>query len=134
MLIGIADYAGNAVSWPITWNFAVADYGANLASVRLSGLLLNTSFTAFQAKSGELTNVRQAIAAFISIPIERVTNVQAVGALGGNITAVSFVISAPGSGDTKTAVAAAQALAKECAKAVPGLSGSLSSTMTSKVS
>ncbi len=130
MLIGIADYAGNTVPWPITWSFPVADYGASSTSVRLSGLLLNTTYAAFQAKSDELAKIRQDLATFLSVSLDRITNVQAAGALGGNATVVSFVI---GPGSSKTAVAAAQALAKECAKAIPGLSGSLSSTMTSKV-
>ncbi len=130
---GVEDQAGNAVPWPITWSFAVADYGASSASVRLSGLLLNTTYVAFQAKSGELAKIQQDIATFLSIPLARITNVQAAAALGGNLTAVSFVINAPGAGDTKTAVAAAQALAKEWAKTSPVLSGSLTSAVTSKV-
>ncbi len=130
---GIADYAGNFVSWPVTWSFAVADYGASSASARVTGLLLNTSYAAFQAKNDELASVHQAIAALLSVPLGRIINVQAVAALGGNATAVSFVITPPAAGDTKTAVAAAQDLAKHCIKANPGLSGALSTTMTSKV-
>ena len=130
---GVADHAGNAVPWPVTWSFTVADYGASSASVRVSGLVLNTTYASFQAKSGELANIRQDLATFLSIPIERITNVQAVGALGGNATAVSFVIAAPGAGDSKTAVTAAQDVAKECAKSKPTFSGSLSTAITSKV-
>jgi hypothetical protein len=133
MLSGIGDYAGNVVSWPVTWSFAVADYGANSASVRASGLLLDTTYAAFQAKSGELAKIQQDLATFLSVPVARITNVQAVSALGGNITAVSFVIKAPASGDTKTAVAAAQEVAVECAKADPSFSGSLSTAKSSKV-
>jgi hypothetical protein len=133
MLSGIADYAGNIVSWPVSWSFTVADYGASSASVRVSGLLLDTTYAAFQAKSGELDKIQQDLATFLSIPLVRITNVQAAAALGGNITAVSFVIAAPASGDTKTAVAAAQDVAKECAKADPGFSGSLSTAKSSKV-
>ncbi len=133
VLDGVADQAGNAVLWPITWSFAVADYGASSASVRVSGLLLDTTFAAFQAKSGELASIRQDLATFLSIPVERITNVQAVSASGGNITAVSFVIAAPGAGDATTSVAAARALAKECAKTTPAFSGSLSTVVSSKV-
>lgn len=133
VLGGVADVAGNVVPWPISWSFVVADYGADSASARVSGLLLDTAFAAFQEKDGEVTNVRQAIASFLSIAQDRITNVQAVSALGGNATAVSFTIAAPGVGDTKTAVDAAQAFAKECAKANPGFSGSLSTAMSSKV-
>ncbi len=133
MLSGVADYVGNTVSWPIMWSFAVADYGANSASVRVSGLLLNTTHAAFQAKSGELAKISQDLATFLSIPADRITNVQAAAALGGNATAVSFTINTPASGDTKTALAAAQNIAKECAKANPSFTGSLSTTVTSKV-
>ena len=132
-LDGIEDHAGNAVSWPITWSFAVADYGASSASVRVSGLLLNTTYAAFQVKSGELAKLQQDLATFLFIPVARITNVQAAAALGGNLTAVSFVIDAPAVGDPKTAVAAAQDLAKEWAKTSPALSGSLASAITSKV-
>ncbi len=130
---GIADDAGNTVPWPISWSFVVADYGASLASVHLSGLLFNTTYEAFLAKSNEIAHLRQDLSSYLSIPVERIGNVQAVGALGGNITAVSLVITAPGAGDTKTAMAAAQDLAKECVKAHPQFSGSLSSAMSSKV-
>ncbi len=133
MLSGVSDPVGNVVSWPVTWSFAVADYGADSASVRVSGLVLATTYAAFQAKSGELATISQDLATFLSIPVDRITNVQAASALGGNVTAVSFVIKAPASGDTKTAVAAAQDLAKECAKANPGFSGSLSTAKSSKV-
>ncbi len=133
MLSGVADHVGNAVMWPITWSFTVADYGANAASVRISGLVLDTTYAAFQAKSDELAKIRQDLATFLSIPLARITNVQAIGALGGNVTAVSFVITAPGAGDSKTAVAAAQALAKECIKTNPAFSGSLSTTLSTQV-
>ncbi len=133
VLSDVADLASTYVAWPIMWSFAIADYGANLASVRVSGLLLNTTYAAFQAKSGELAKIQQDIATFLSIPLARITNVQAAAALGGNLTAVSFVIDAPAFGDPKTAVAAAQDLAKEWAKPSPVLSGSLASAITSKV-
>jgi hypothetical protein len=130
VLSGVADYAGNSVSWPITWSFAVADYGASSTSVRVSGVVLNTTYAAFQAKSNELANIRQDLATLLSVSLDRITNVQAVGALGGNVTAVSFII---GPGSTKTAVAAAQDLAKQLIKASPGLTGSLSTAVTCKV-
>jgi hypothetical protein len=133
VLDGVADEAGNVVPWPIAWSFPVADYGADSASVRVSGLLLGTASAAFQALSGELANIRQDLATFLSIPAARITKVQAVGAHGGNATALSFIIEAPAAGDTKTAVSAAHALIKECAKADPDLSGSLNSALSSKV-
>ena len=133
MVSGIADYAGNFVPWPVTWSFAVADYGASSTSARVSGLLLNTSYAAFQAKNDEVASIRQAIAQLLSIPLDRIINVQAVGALGGNATSVSFVVTAPAESNTKTALAAAQDLAKQCTKSNPGLSGALSTPMTSKV-
>ncbi len=108
----------------------MADYGAAAASVHVSGLVLDTTFAAFQAKSGELSKIQQDLASALSIPLNRISNLQAFGALGGNMTAVQFVIGASAS---KTAVAAAHELARKLASASPGLSGSLGSAVTSKV-
>ena len=45
-----------------------------------------------------------------------------------------FKVTPPGDGDTTTAVAAGQTLARALAKTSPGLSGSLASAISSKVS
>ncbi len=134
MLTDVADAAGNMVPWPISWSFAVADYGANATTVRISGLLLNTTYQAFQAKSGETDSIRQDLAAFLSIPIERIIDVHVSAAAGINAVAVTFVIAPPGADDSKTSVSAAQEIIKECAKGNHALTGSLSTVMTSKVS
>ncbi len=133
VLDGVADAAGNVVPWPITWSFSVADYGASSTFVHVSGLLLETPYATFQAKIDELLNVRQDIATFLSIPVERITKIKSASGLGGNITALSFVIAAPAASDSKTSAAAAQELAVECIKADPGFSGSLAVVITSKV-
>ncbi len=129
----VADLAGNMVSWPVIWSFPVADYGANAASVRVSGLVLATTYAAFQAKTGELAKIQQDLATLLSVPLARITSTTAYSGLDGNVTAVSFVIAAPGAGDTKTAVTAAQDLAQKLAQATPGLAGSLATAVTSKV-
>lgn len=129
-MANVADYAGNALPWPVSWGFLVADYGASAASVRVSGVVLDTTYAAFQAKTGELAKIQQDLATLLGISLGRISNVQAYGALGGNVTALAFVISADSS---KTAVAAAQELAQQLAKATPGLGGSLASAVTSKV-
>jgi hypothetical protein len=130
IVLNVADQAGNAVPYPVTWSFPVADYGAAAASVHVSGLVLDTTFAAFQAKSGELVKIQQDLASALSIPLDRISNLQAFGALGGNMTALQFVI---GAGTSKTAVAAAHELAQKLTNASPGLSGSLGSAVTSKV-
>ncbi len=129
----VADLAGNRLSWPVIWSFPVADYGASTASVRVSGLVLGTTYAAFQAKTGELAKIQQDLATLMGVPLARITSVAAYSALDGNVTAVSFVIAAPGAGDTKTAVTAAQVLARRLAQAAPGLTGSLATAVTSKV-
>ena len=129
----VADLAGNMLSWPVIWSFTVADYGASEASVRVSGLVLSTAYAAFQGKIGELGKNQQDLAILLGVPLARIININAYSALGGNVTALSFVIAAPGGGDTKTAVAAAQVLAQKLAQATPGLTGSLAAAITSKV-
>ena len=127
----VADLAGNMLSWPVIWSFAVADYGANEASVRVSGLVLSTPFANFDFD--DLNLHASSIANIVGVPLARITNINAYSALDGDVTALSFVIAAPGGGDTKTAVTAAQVLAQKLAQAAPGLTGSLAAAITSKV-
>ena len=49
MLTGVKDLAGNTISWPVAWTFAVADYGAASASVAVSGLVFSSDVSANSA-------------------------------------------------------------------------------------
>ncbi len=133
MVSNVADLAGNVLSWPVIWSFPVADYGANAASVRVSGVVLATTYADFQAKTGEAAKIQQDLATLMIVPLARITSVTTYRALDGNMTAMSFAITAPSAGDTKTAVTAAQVLAQKLAQATPGLTGSLATAATSKV-
>ncbi len=111
----------------------MADYGADAASVRVSGVVLATTYADFQAKTGEAAKIQQDLATLMIVPLARITSVTIYRALDGNVTALSFAITAPGAGDTQTALAAAQVLAQKLAQATPGLTGSLATATTSKV-
>ncbi len=134
MVTDVTDEAGN-VALPVTWSFQYGDFGASDASVHVSGLVLDTIYEAFIAKSGEIARVIAEVASFLGVAASRIVSMQAFSALGGNATALSFTVLAPtnAGGDTKTAVVLAQTLAVETVKDSHSFEGALATLIKSKV-
>ncbi len=89
----------------------MADYGANEASVRVSGIVLPVAYAAFQA--GGANEVQQDFANIMGVPSTRIASMTGYGVVGDTATAVSFTITPPGAAFSKTAMMAAQVLSQQ---------------------
>jgi hypothetical protein len=124
MVSNVADLAGNMLAWPVIWSFPVADYGADDASVRVSGYMLFLPYTQYEQNEGSSWFINSLVMSAY-VPPDRFTSVTAYSALDGQATVFSFTITPLSSGEPivgvppQTAVTAAQTLARSFSSSYP---------------
>jgi hypothetical protein len=115
VLSNVSDIYGNYIMSPVTWSFAVADFGTTNASAYVVGARLSTSYATFLTKQGEASAIQTQLAAYFGVAANRITSVSAFKTMDA-LTAFTFIIKPSStSSDTKTATWLANKFAKDVA-------------------
>ncbi len=107
-LSGVRDLAGNTIKQPLTWSFVMQDFGAEQATVRISGFKLNIPFA--QVDDFIAAALRISLARTLGVPESQLTNFSPSLAPDGN-TLFSFDILPPSSQGSRAAVLTASEIA-----------------------